>query len=83
LDHLVASFVGVEYAAHGPFHETWWFRVSFFETIALGALNGMALRGLRRFDATATTALRRMARRGWVMTVLLAQITVLMELKPW
>ena len=78
---MLGSGVLIEYGSGGSFHDTWWFRLSFFQLLALGALNGVAQRTLRRRAAGA--ALRRVSRIAWVMCALVAEITILMEVKPW
>ena len=76
--------IAVEYTSGGAFHETWWFRLSFFQMPVLGALNALSLRALRRLEGgRAKELLGRIALRAWVMSALVAEITLLMELKPW
>jgi hypothetical protein len=81
---MLLSGALVEYASGGSFHDAWWFRIAFFQTLALGALNGLTRRALRRLDPAAPgEPLRRVARSAWVMCALIAEITILMEVKPW
>jgi hypothetical protein len=81
---MLLSGVLVEGASGGMYHETLWFRLAFFQTILLGALNGFGRRALRNVDpSTPAKPLRRVSLSAWIMCALIADITVLMELKPW
>jgi hypothetical protein len=81
---ILLSGALIEYAGGARFHQTWWFRLSFLQVLVLGALNGMGLTALRRIDeASLAIALRRISITAWVMIALIADTTILMELKPW
>ena len=74
----------VEFASGGAFHERWWFILSFFGVLALGAINGVMGRALkRRESAGSKRALERVVRGAWTMCALTAAIAVVMEVKPW
>jgi hypothetical protein len=81
---MLLSGVLIEYASGGSFHDTWWFRLSFFLLIALGALQGMIRRRLRKLaQATDGGLLRGVVRIAWAMCAIVAAVAVLMEVKPW
>jgi hypothetical protein len=74
----------IEAGSGGSFHKTWWFRLSFFLLIVLGALNGQARRKLRRLDtARAADAMRGISVLVWSMLALVAAIAILMTNRPW
>jgi hypothetical protein len=80
---VLLSGILLEYASGGAFHDTWWFRISFFELLALGAISGVMGRTLRKRETTgAERTLKRVVRGAWVMCAITAVIAVLMELKP-
>jgi hypothetical protein len=67
----------------GAFHTALWFRLSFALLIALGALQGVIRRALRKAERTPNHgALRRVARLSGVMCAVVAAVAILMEAKP-
>jgi hypothetical protein len=80
---VLLSGVLLEYASGAAFHDTWWFRISFFELLALGAINGVMGRTLRKREATGNErTLKKVVRGAWVMCAITMVITVLMVMKP-
>lgn len=77
---MLLSGVLLEYACGGCFHQMWWFRVSFFLLLALGALQGRIRVMLRVTDVG---SLRRISHLAWGMCAIVAVVAVLMEVKPW
>ena len=75
---MLLSGIAIDYALDGFPHKQWWFRLSFLQMFVLGALNGVSTRALRG----APPALHRIAVIALVMCTLLAEIAILMELKP-
>src|SRR5262245_12448925 len=81
---LLVTGALVEYLAGVPFHETWWFRISFGLLLVIGAINGVTRRALRKRDKTQDAAVLARVRRGaWAMCAGVATVAVLMEAKPW
>ena len=84
LTFMLLSGVAVEYASGGAVHDTWWFRLAFFQVLVLVVINGVVWRALRRSGAASTARLLRgVAWSAWVMCALIGEVTVLMEVKPW
>jgi hypothetical protein len=79
---MLLTGVGSEYSLGGAYHETRWFRISILLLVAYGALNGSTRRTLRKLDDSSARPLQRVARNAWIMVLLVAVATVLMELKP-
>jgi hypothetical protein len=81
---LVAMFITgalLEAAAHGGYHEHWWFRLSVALLLVAGLSNARARAALRAGgDAQ---ALARVRRWGFTLCAAVATITVLMEVKPF
>jgi hypothetical protein len=72
--------------AGGGFHGAWWLRGSVLLLLVTGALHARARRALKVEPATdrdARIALQRVERIAYAMSLLIATITVLMELKPF
>jgi hypothetical protein len=81
---MLLSGVLIEYASGGAYHDTWWFRLSFFGLLVLGAISGRMGRALRkRESAGSERTLKGVVRSGWTMCAITAVIAVLMEVKPW
>ena len=74
---MLLTGILLDFAAHGAFHESWWFRGSALLLVATGALHGFARRAMR------TAALRRVECIAYGMSALVAVITMLMEVKPF
>jgi hypothetical protein len=73
-------------AAGGGYHRAWWLRGSVLLLVVTGALHGLARRALKVQPASehdARRALQRVERIAYAMSLLIATITVLMELKPF
>jgi hypothetical protein len=80
---VLLSGVLLEYASGGAFHDRWWFRISFFELLVLGAISAIMGRTLKKREATGNErTLKRIVRSAWVMCALTAVIAILMELRP-
>jgi hypothetical protein len=71
---MLVSGILLDLAAHGAFHEFWWFRGSVLLLLATGALHGWARR---------TVAPQRLEQIAIGMCALVAMITMLMEVKPF
>jgi hypothetical protein len=71
---MLATGILLDLAAHGAFHEFWWFRGSVLLLLATGALHGWARR---------TVVPQRLERIAIGMCALIAVITMLMEVKPF
>ena len=81
---VLLSGVLVEYSLGGPFHEAWWFRLSFFGLLALGAINGRMARALRKRGLIGDErTLKGVVRSAWIMCAITAVIAVLMAIKPF
>jgi uncharacterized membrane protein len=81
---LLASGGLMDRASGGLFHDTWWFRISVVLLVAMGVMNGLTRRRLRRFDtARAASDLRRVSVLARSMLALVAVVTVLMIDRPW
>jgi CDP-diglyceride synthetase len=81
---VLLSGVLLEYASGGAFHERWWFILSFFGVLVLGAINGIMGRRLKKRESAGDQrTLKSVARSAWIMCALTAAIAVLMEVKPW
>jgi hypothetical protein len=74
---MLVTGILLDLAAHGAFHESWWFRGSALLVVATGALHGFARRAMR------AAALRRVEWIAYGMCALVAVITMLMEVKPF
>lgn len=74
---MLVTGILLDFVAHGAFHESWWFRGSVLLLVATGALHGFARRAMR------AAVLRRLEWIAYGMCVLVAAITMLMELKPF
>jgi hypothetical protein len=72
-------------AAGGAFHRFWWLRASVLLLVLTGVLHGFARRSFRRgVEADVGGGrLQQIERLAFVMSVLIATIAVLMELKPF
>jgi hypothetical protein len=82
---LITGVVMVAYAG-GAYHGAWWVRGSVLLLVVTGALHGIARRALKRQPTSehdARLALQRVERIAYAMSLLIAAITVLMELKPF
>lgn len=80
---MLLSGALLEHTGGGTFHTTLWFRVSFLLFIALGALQGMIRRTLRKVEREPDSrALREVVRLSGVMCAGVAVVSVLMEVKP-
>jgi hypothetical protein len=74
---MLVTGILLDLAAHGAFHESWWFRGSALLLVATGALHGFARRAMR------SGALGRVEWIAYGMCALVAVITMLMEVKPF
>lgn len=86
LGTMLVTGILMDAAAGGAFHEWWWFRGSVLLLVLTGILNGYARRVARRglgLDTGREAALRSLERLGYGMSVLVATIATLMELKPF
>src|SRR5882724_11968628 len=86
LGAMLATGILLDVAARGAFHGSWWFRGSALLLVATGALHGQARRAVRLSfaeKANSDTALRRLERLAFAMSILIAGISVLMEVKPF
>jgi hypothetical protein len=83
---MLVTGILLDVAVRGAFHERWWFRGSAILLVLTGALHARARRTVTR-SAGATTGreavLRRIERLAYGMSVLIAAITVLMEVRPF
>jgi uncharacterized membrane protein len=82
---MLLSGVLIEYACGGCYHTLWWFRVSVFLLVLLGALQGRIRRALRKIDPATDDGhpLRPIARMAWGMCTVVAVVAILMVVKPW
>ncbi len=73
---MLLSGVALEILAHGAFHATGWFQISFALLVVAGFAVARCQRALRRraFDA--------IERWGWTAVIAVSCIAVLMVLKP-
>ncbi len=80
---MLATGILLDLAAKGAFHGSWWFRGSALLLVATGALHGQARRtvGLGFAKANSDAVLRRIERLAFAMSILIAGISVLMEVK--
>ena len=78
---MLLSGALIDYSVGGGYHEAWWFRLSFFLLLVLGAINGRTRRALRKRESA--PPLQRITRGAWSMCAIIAVIAVLMEVKPW
>ncbi len=86
LGAMLVTGILLDVAAKGAFHGSWWFRGSALLLVATGALHGQARRTVRLSfaeKANSDTALRRLERLAFAMSILIAGISVLMEVKPF
>lgn len=83
---MLMTGVLLDLAAHGAFHQSWWFRGSALMLIATGGLHGLTRRSVRSGltgNGGVDGALRRVERMAYGMCALVAAITMLMEVKPF
>jgi hypothetical protein len=82
---MLLSGVLLEYTSGGAFHDSWWFRLSFFGLLVLGAINGTMGRAIRKHESVGDDrTLKGVVRSSWIMCAITAAIAVLMEVKqPW
>jgi succinate dehydrogenase hydrophobic anchor subunit len=83
---MLVTGVLLDLTVRGAFSATWWFRVSVLLLVATGALHGQVRRVVRKGlveESGRQFALRRIERLAYAMCVLIAVITVLMEVKPF
>jgi hypothetical protein len=86
LGAMLVTGILLDIAANGAFHGSWWFRGSALLLVATGALHGQARRTVRvslAEKANSDTVLRRLERLAFAMCILIAGISVLMEVKPF
>ncbi len=86
LGAMLVTGILLDIAANGAFHGSWWFRGSALLLVATGALHGQARRTIRLSlaeKANSDTVLRRLERLTFAMCILVAGISVLMEVKPF
>ena len=86
LGAMLATGILLDVAAKGAFHESWWFRGSALLLVVTGALHGQARRTVRMSmveKASSEMVLLRIERLAFAMCVLIAGISVLMEVKPF
>jgi len=86
LGAMLVTGIMLDVAAKGAFHGSWWFRGSALLLVATGVLHGQARRTARSSfteKANSDTVLRRLERLAFAMSVLIAGISVLMEVKPF
>ena len=86
LGAMLATGILLDVAAKGAFHGLWWFRGSALLLVATGALHGQARRTVRLSiaeRANSDTVLRRLERLAFAMCILIAGISILMEVKPF
>jgi uncharacterized membrane protein len=80
---ILLSGVLLEYASGGAFHERSWFILSFFGLLALGAINGIMGRLLKKRESAGNArTLKGITRGAGIMCALTAVIAILMEVKP-
>lgn len=76
----------LDFVAHGPFHEAWWFRLSgllvVVTALCLGRGRAALIRGLSG-GLTAKVALRRIESWGFTSVITVACIVLLMVWKPF
>lgn len=83
---MLVTGVLLDVAAGSAFRASWWFRGSALLLFATGALHAQARRAVRpglAKDHSGDVVLRRVERIAYGMCVLIAAITVLMEVKPF
>ncbi|HTJ81278.1 MAG TPA: hypothetical protein VL400_06120 [Polyangiaceae bacterium] len=73
----------VEYAAHGAFHETAWFRGSVLLVVLIAIFHRRVGAALRNASAPAPVALRTAEGWGWAMCGAVAAVVFLMTAKPF
>jgi len=86
LGAMLATGILLDLAAKGAFHESWWFRGSALLLVATGALHGQARRTVRLSKvekASSEMVLRRIERLAFAMCILIAGVSILMEVKPF
>ncbi|MBI2688266.1 MAG: hypothetical protein HYX27_18335 [Acidobacteria bacterium] len=74
---MLVTGVLLDFSVAGAFSRTWWFRGSALLLLATGAIHGRARRAIRQPD------IHRVERMAYGMCLLIAAITVLMEVKPF
>jgi hypothetical protein len=83
---MLVTGVIMIFVAGGGFHRAWWLRLSVLLLVVTGALHARARRALKTEPASehdARLAIQRVERIAYAMSLLIATITVLMELKPF
>lgn len=83
---MLVTGVTIISAAGGGYHRAWWLRLSVLLLVVTGALHARARRAIKiepASDHDARRALQRVERIAYAMSLLIATITVLMELKPF
>lgn len=83
---MLLTGIAIIAAAGGGYHRAWWLRASVLLLVVTGALHARARRALKTEPASehdARLALQRVERIAYAMSLLIATITVLMELKPF
>ena len=83
---MLVTGVLLDLTVSGAFSRTWWFRGSVLLLLATGALHGRARQAVRKGlgqESGNEFVLRRVERMAYGMCVLIAAITVLMEVKPF
>ena len=83
---MLATGILLDVAANGAFHESWWFRGSALLLVVTGALHGQARRIVRLSmveKSSSEMVLLRIERLAFAMCILIAGISVLMEVKPF
>jgi hypothetical protein len=82
---MLVTGVLLDTAVGGAYHSTGWFRASGVLFLAIAAAVGFARIAFRRSGAPGVTrrdALARVERWGWVASVLVALVTIVMRTKP-
>src|SRR3981081_366476 len=69
---MLLSGALIDYSVGGGYHEAWWFRLSFFLLLVLGAINGRTRRALRKRESA--RPLQAVVRGAWSMCAIIAVI---------
>jgi hypothetical protein len=80
---MLLSGLALDFSVAGGYHGFWWFRLSFLGLILIGGILGWTRRTIRKAVTSGDGgALPGVRRAIWLVVVLIAVVSVIMQTKP-